>query len=298
MDDVGQALAFNGVLLSQIIQAMDKNTEARVVVVGGGATGVELAAELTRSIEILATYVPGNVSPRLKITLVETAPKLLGALPERISQAVEYKLKQLGVEVRTGTKVVGADERGLSLEGGQRIDAELRVWAAGVKAPPVAAKLDGLEVNRIGQISVRPTLQTTQDDSIFALGDCASCPGIDGKPLPTTAQVARQQAVFLARCLADQLIQNKPLREFSFRDMGSLIALGDYAAYGSLGQHGFLHGALIKGRLAGLAHASLYRMHQLDMNGILKGGVGWLADNLTRIAGPSLANVVLLSERN
>jgi NADH:ubiquinone reductase (H+-translocating) len=153
------------------------------------------------------------------------------------------------------------DERGLSLEGGERIDAALRVWAAGVKAPPVVAKLGGLEVNRRGQILIRPTLQTTQDDSIFALGDCSSCSGVDGKPLPPTAQVARQQAIFLARSLADQLTQDKPLREFSFRDMGSLIALGDYAAYGSLGHHGFLHGAFIKGWLAKLAHASLYRMH-------------------------------------
>ena len=277
IDDVGQALAFNGVLRSQIIQTTVKNTEARVVIVGGGATGVELAAELTRHMEILATFVPGKVSPRLHITLIESGPKLLGGFTGRISQAVENKLKQLGVEVRTDTKVVGADERGLSLEGGERIDAALRVWAAGVKAPPVATKLDGLEVNRRGQISIRRTLQTTRDERIFALGDCASCPGVDGKPLPTTAQVARQQAIFVARSLADQLTQDKPVREFSFRDMGSLIALGDYAAYGSLGHHGFLHGALIKGWLAKLAHASLYRMHQLDMNSFLKGGVGWLA---------------------
>ena len=286
IDDVGQALAFNGVLLSQIIQTMEKNTEARAAIVGGGATGVELAAELTRRVEVFAFYVPEKLSPRLHITLIETGPRLLAAFSERVSRAAEDKLRLLGVGVRTGTKVVGADERGLSLEGGERIDAALCVWVAGVKAPPVAAKLDGLEVNRRGQISVRPTLQTTSDDSIFALGDCASCPGVDGKPLPPTAQVARQQAVFLARSLARHLTQNKPLDEFSFRDMGSLLALGDYAAYGSLGHHGLLQGAFIKGWLARMAHASLYRMHQLDMNGFLKGRVEWLTDNLMRVARP------------
>jgi NADH:ubiquinone reductase (H+-translocating) len=288
IDDVGQALDFNRNLRSQIIQKFEKNTGPRVVIVGGGATGVELAAELTRGVQIFATYIPGKVSPRLHITLIETAPRLLAGFSERISEAVENTLKQLGVEVRTGTKVVGADERGVSLEGGERIDAALRVWAAGVKAPPVAAKLDGLEVNRTGQISVRPTLQTARDVSIFALGDCASCPGADGKPLPATAQVARQQAIFLARSLAGQLTQDKPLREFSFRDMGSLIALGDYAAYGSLGHHGFLRGAFIRGWMAKLAHTSLYRMHQFDMNGFLKGGAGWLADDLRRVSQPTI----------
>ncbi|MGH6812790.1 MAG: NAD(P)/FAD-dependent oxidoreductase [Methylocella sp.] len=288
IDDVGQALTFNAALRSTIIQSMDNKTETGVVIIGGGATGVELAAELTRRMDIFASYLSDKTPPRLRLTLIETAPTLLGGFPERISQAVKDKLTQLGVDVRTGTKVVGADERGVSLDGGQRADAALRVWAAGVKAPPIAAKLDGLNVNRKGQIEVRPTLQTREDDSIFALGDCASCAAADGKPLPTTAQVARQQAVFLASSLSDHLTRNKPPSEFKFRDMGSLVALGDYAAYGSLGQHGFLHGAQFKGWLAMIGHASLYRMHQLDLNGLVKGGVGWLADDLTRLAGPRI----------
>jgi NADH dehydrogenase len=212
IDDVGQALIFNSVLRSMIIQSMADNAETGIVIVGGGATGVELAAELTQRMDILASYLPDKTPPRLRLTLIETAPNLLGGFPDRISQAVKEKLGQLGVDVRTGTKVVGADERGVALEGGQRVDAALRVWAAGVKAPPVAAKLGGLEVNRRGQIEVRPTLQTRADDGIFALGDCASCAGADGKPFPTTAQVARQQALFLARSLAGHLAGNAARR--------------------------------------------------------------------------------------
>lgn len=287
IDDVGQALTFNAALRSMIIQSMDNKTETGVVIIGGGATGVELAAELTRRIDIFASYLTDSATPRLRISLIETAPTLLGGFPERISHAVKEKLTQLGIDVRTGTKVVGADERGVSLDGGQRVDAALRVWAAGVKAPPVAAKLDGLDVNRKGQVEIRPTLQTKTDDNIFALGDCASCMA-DGKPLPTTAQVARQQAVFLASSLFNHLTKSKPLSEFKFRDMGSLVALGDYAAYGSLGEHGFLHGAQFKGWLAKMGHASLYRMHQLDLNGFVKGGVAWLADDLTHLARPQI----------
>jgi NADH dehydrogenase len=292
MDDVGQAQTLNAAIRSETIRNMDIGEETDVVIIGGGATGVELAAELTRRIQIFSGYVSRTSPPRLRITLIETlietGPRLLASFPEKISRAVEGKLAKLGVDVRTGTKVIGADNQGVLIEGGQRIDAPIRVWAAGVKAPSVAAKLGGLDINRKGQIVVRPTLQMKDDDSIFALGDCASFTGADGRPLPTTAQVARQQGLFLARSLARYITHNRPLDDFNFTDMGSLIALGDYAAYGSIGAHGFLHGALIKGWLAKVGHASLYRMHQIDLNGLMRGSVGWLDDDLTKVARPPI----------
>ena len=125
--------------------------------------------------------------------------------------------------------------------------------------------------------------------AMLAKRNCASCAGADGRPLPTTAQVARQQG--FARSLARHLTRNQPLDTFSFRDMGSLVALGDYAAYGSLGAHGFLHGGLIKGWLAKVGHASLYRMRQLDLNGFMRGSVGWLAEDLTKVARPPSSSI-------
>jgi NADH dehydrogenase len=162
------------------------------------------------------------------------------------------------------------------------------VWAAGVKAPEVVSKLDGLEVNHRGQIVVRPTLQSKADDRVFALGDCSSFSGVDGRPLPTTAQVARQQAVFLARSLVGYLRQNSPLAEFHFRDVGSLVSLADYAAYGTLGSYGFFRGGFLRGHLAHLAHAALYRMHQMDLYGPVRGGVTWFADDLYRAVRPRI----------
>jgi len=285
IDDIGEANAFSDLLRSRIIQAIDTRADLHVVIVGGGATGVELSAELAKYIEILSSYA---YDARLRITLIETGPRLLGPFPERISKAVEAKLRQIGVDVRTKTKVVGSDKNGVVLEGGQRIDAALIVWAAGIKAPEVVSKLDGLDVSHHGQILVRPTLQSQQDDSVFALGDCSSLPGKDGKPLPTTAQVARQEAVFLARSLARHLRRNRPLAEFHFRDMGSLVSLADYAAYGTLGSHGFFRGGFLKGRLAHVAHAALYRMHQMDLYGPVRGGVIWLADDLTGAVRPRI----------
>jgi NADH dehydrogenase len=159
---------------------------------------------------------------------------------------------------------------------------------AGVKAPEVVSKLDGLEVNRKGQIVVEPTLQSQSDENVFALGDCSTLSGPNGKPLPTTAQVARQQAVFLARSLGRHLKQHKPLAKFHFHDMGSLVSLGDYAAYGTLGSYGFFRGGFLKGRAAHLAHAVLYRLHQMDLYGLARGGVTLLADDLTRAIRPRI----------
>ena len=196
---------------------------------------------------------------------------------------MEHKLHQLRVDVRLNTKVVGADATGLTLEQGGRIDADLVAWVAGVKAPDVLARLDGLDVARNGQLLVRPTLQTTVDDRIFALGDCARFEDPDGKPLPTTAQVARQQAQFLATTLNRHFRRGRPLRPFSFHNRGNLVSLGDYAAYGTLGSYGFFRGRVIRGRLAELGHAALYRQHQMDLIGLLRGGATWLGSDLMRV---------------
>jgi NADH dehydrogenase len=287
IDDIREAQAFSELFRSRVYQAVATRSDVRVVVVGGGATGVELSAQLSQHVETLSSYFTSGVPTRLRLTLIETGPRVLAPFPERISQAVEAKLRQLGIDVRTSTKVIGADTQGVILDGGQRVDAGLIVWAAGVKAPDVVSKL-GLEVNRKGQIVVKPTLQSETDENVFALGDCSTLSGANGKPLPTTAQVARQQAVFLARSLGGHLKHHKPLAEFHFRDMGSLVSLGEYAAYGTLGSYGFFHGGFLRGRVAHLAHAALYRMHQMDLYGPVRGGLMLLGDDLTRVIRPRI----------
>jgi NADH:ubiquinone reductase (H+-translocating) len=292
MNDIGDAEKFNAILRSRIFQAVDAHRDLRLLIVGGGATGVELAAELRLNMETLTSYAPQDAAARLRsmlrITLIEAGPRLLGPFPERISVSVEKKLAQLDVEVRTKTKVVGADTTGVTLEQGQHLAADLLVWTAGIKGPDVLSRLDKLDLSRTGQIVIRPTLQSKTDDMVFALGDCASLLDPNERPLPATAQVARQQAVFLARSLANNLKQGASLQEFSYRDMGGLVALGDHAAFGTLGPHGFLRDGFIKGRFAQLVHAALYRMHQLDLNGPLRGGLGWLASDLMRVARPRI----------
>src|SRR5262249_22155653 len=204
IDDTGQALLFSAGLRSWVLMAMAARTDLHLVIVGGGATGVELAAELCHYIETLSRYATDEMPTHLRMTLIESGPRLLGPFPERTSKPAEASLHR-PAEVEPIRKVFGAAAKVAIQNGGHRTEQALVVWAAGVKAPEVVSKLDGLEVNHRGQIVARPTLQSKEDDSVFALGDCSSFSDVDGRSLPTTAQVARQQAVFLARSLVGYL---------------------------------------------------------------------------------------------
>src|SRR6516164_9184954 len=118
IDDIGQALLFSDRLRSRVLMAIAARTDLHLVIVGGGATGVELAAELSHYMETLSRYATDEMPTHLRMTLVESGPRLLEPFPERISKSVEAKLRQLGIDVRTNTKVVGADAKGVILDGG------------------------------------------------------------------------------------------------------------------------------------------------------------------------------------
>lgn len=150
-----------------------------------------------------------------------------------------------------------------------------------MKAPAFLANLDGLECNRSNQLLLRSSLQTTLDPNIFAVGDCSSLtlPPSE-RPLPPTGQVAHQQAQRLIRHLPDALLRGDPVPDFTYHDFGALVSLADYDAYGSLGKFGLFKGTTIRGRLARLSHAMLYRSHQARLYGFWRGGLVWLVDRL------------------
>ncbi len=288
IDNQPEAEAFNEALRVRIVRSVVENRDLHVSIVGAGATGVELAAELSHLLEVASGYGDATVRERLRLSLYESGPRILAAFPEAVSASSEAQLRDIGFAVHTGTRVTAADANGLTLADGSRQRADLMVWSAGVKAPPFLGQLSGLEVNRSGQIVVRPTLQALDDDHIFALGDCASLT-LDGaeRALPPTAQVATQQARFLARHLAGWL-GGAPLPAFQFRDFGALVSISDYNAFGTLGQFGFFRGGFIKGRFAQLSHAMLYRQHQQALHGLRKSALLWTAERLNACVRPSI----------
>ncbi len=293
LDTRAQAERFHRQLLSHYLRAhanQGSTTEhISVAIVGAGATGVELAAELHHAAHELAAYGLDRIQPQnMRITLIEAGPRVLPALPERIGQPVHKTLEKLGVTVLTNAAVSEVTRESLMTAQGQTIPASLKVWAAGIRAPGFLQDLDGLESNRINQLQVRPTLQTTSDDNIFAFGDCAACPqaGSEGRNVPPRAQAAHQQASLLAKSLKLR-IEGQALPEYRYRDYGSLISLASFSAVGNL--MGNLTGSvMLEGWLARMFYVSLYRMHQMALYGIFRTLTLMLSDRIGRSTEPRL----------
>jgi len=279
LDDRAQADRFRNRLLNhclRVSRAMSldpaSDEHVRIAVVGGGATGVELTAELFNSAAALRFYgLETFDEKRLEVTLIEAGPRILPALPEKLAAAAQAELETLGVRVLTNTRVTEVTDEAIVTASGERIVSELRVWAAGVKGAATLDHIGGLETNPNNQLLVKPTLQTTLDDRIFALGDCCSC--IDpatNRPVPPRAQAAHQMATTVFHNLV-RLMDNRPLKPFVYHDHGSLVSISRFSTVGSL--MGNLVGGrmAIEGRLARFVYVSLYRMHLIAIHGWLRG---------------------------
>ena len=243
--------------------------QLHVAIIGAGATGTELAAELHRTVRAVVAYGLTRIDPErdIRIRLVEAAPRILPALPERISIATTDLLHKVGVEVLAGRRVSEVRADGVGLADGEFLPGELVVWAAGVKGPEVLKDIAGLETTRTNQLLVEPTLQTTRDPDIFAMGDCAACPRPDGKGfLPPRARAAHQQASHMVGQI-NRRLAGQPLTPFAYREFGSLVSLGRYSTVGSL--MGFLVGRsmFVEGYFARLMYRSLYKMQQSPLHG-------------------------------
>ncbi|MGE4334737.1 MAG: NAD(P)/FAD-dependent oxidoreductase [Pigmentiphaga sp.] len=282
------AEAFNQELRIRMMQSQVREEDLTIAIVGAGATGVELAAELVQLAEAAVAYGAHGLDRRFRITLIESGPRILAAFPERIARLATLRLRSLGVEVLVNTRVAEVTAEGYLTATGELVPAGLRVWAAGVEAPAFLAGVEGLQTTRNFQLRVDPHLRAIGDPHIFAMGDCASfTPQGETQPLPPTAQVAHQQAQYLIRHLPD-LVLGKPVPAYRYRDFGALVSLGHFDAYGSLGKFGFFEGGFIKGRVAQFSHAMLYRSHQSRLYGFWRGGLIWLADLIHRRVKPSI----------
>jgi NADH dehydrogenase len=293
LETADEAARFHTRLVNACIRAHVQKEPLRpeqlqVAIIGAGATGTELAAELHKTTRQLVAFGLDRIDPDMdiKINLIEAAARILPQLPERLAKAAAALLEGLKVRVHTGAPVAEVLEYGVRLANGAHIPAELVVWAAGVKAPDVLEDIAGLETNRLNQLVVRETLQTTRDDDIFAIGDCAACPWPGHPtPVPPRAQAAHQQASHLGSQLPRRL-RGEPLKAWRYRDFGSLVSLGAYSTVGNL--MGKLIGGnlFIEGLFAGLMYKSLYKMHQLALHGATKVALDTIARVITRRTEP------------
>ncbi|WP_404991589.1 NAD(P)/FAD-dependent oxidoreductase [Cupriavidus pauculus] len=282
LDTVDQAERFRRKLIAACVRAQngrgrtgeDGRPRVDVAIIGAGATGVELSAELRNTAHVLNAYGLHQLDPRrdVRIHIVEAGPRILPALSERVSAETAKLLRKLDVDVFTSERVTEVTEDAVLTASGKHVDADLTVWAAGITAPGVLRTL-GLPVSKMGQIVVGPTLQSEIDPDIFAFGDCAAAPWPEKQTsVPPRAQAAHQQATFLYEAMRARLA-GKPLPKFGFKDFGSLVSLGHFSAVGSL-MGGLIGGSMfIEGLMARFMYTSLYRMHVMALHGAIGMGL-------------------------
>ncbi len=282
----------NACIRAQTVPRAEGSGLLTVTIMGGGATGVELAAELHAAARILGNYGFENINPEkdLRIVLVEAGPRLLTQLPERLGHAAERELRKLAINVYTNEKVIEVTENSLKMASGKVIQSTLAVWAAGVKAADFLKTLGGtdlLETNKLNQLMVNSNLQTSRDSSIYAFGDCAACQQPDGTWVPPRAQSAYQQAMYLSRAIP-QLIAGKSVKPFVYTDQGSLVSLAEYSSVGSLMGSLSRGSFFIEGQVAKLMYWALHKQHQLALGGVKKTVLITLSEMIDRTHRPRI----------
>lgn len=266
--------------------------QLKLAIAGAGATGVELSAELHEAFNQMIKFgIDQFQRDNVRISIIEAADRVLPALPQELSEKTQAALEKIDIKVLTGLRIVEATSEGFVTDKGELIPAEIKIWAAGIKAPNFLANIDGLETTRNNQLVVKQTLQTTHDANIFALGDCAACsiPGTDAT-VPPRAQAAHQQAAMLVKTMKQRL-KNKPIPEYHYIDYGSLVNLSNYATVGNM--MGNLLGkkvgsVMIEGLLARFVYWSLYKMHQLAIMGFVRTSLITIANFLTQKTKPRM----------
>jgi NADH dehydrogenase len=280
LESVAHAEAFRRKLLDACLRAnharraqtAHADTPVSINIIGAGATGVELAAALRDTVRLLNRYSPFSLDPvrDFRIRLIESSGRVLPALSETISARAQRMLASLGVEVLSATRVTEVRADAVLTDGGAPLANDIAIWTAGISGPPVLRTLDGIAVNRNAQIQVNRTLQCTNDPNIFGLGDCAACPADDaGAFLAPRAQVAHQQALFLARALKCR-IAGEALPEFVYRDAGTLVGFGREGTIGSLSNSLLTQPVFVDGWLATAVYKLIYRRHVMTLTGFAR----------------------------
>jgi NADH dehydrogenase len=294
LDTKSQASKFQQQLLEALIKANTQNEPLKdgqldVAIVGAGATGVELAAQLHQVTRQIAPYGFETIEPdrHINLHILDAGPRILPALPEKLSGQVQQELESLGIQVHVSEKVTKITEDAVHTESGLVIPAAIKVWAAGIKGPDFLAQLD-LTTNRINQLKVHRNLILEDDDRIYGIGDCAACVMNDqGDLVPPRAQAAHQQASFVAKALVKRVKGQRFDKQYVYKDYGSLVTLGRYSTVGSL--MGAITGSVrVSGWIARWVYLSLYKMHQLTLFGWWRTALNTLARMLRRSIDPAI----------
>lgn len=273
---------------AELRKSAGAQAQVRIVIIGGGATGVELAAELREASVVHSRYGFRRLDPHrdVQITLLEGADRILAPLPEKVSTAAAGLLKERHVTIETNCRVARITPQQVEDSTGRVFAADLVVWAAGIKAPDMLATL-GLPTSRSGLLEVAGTLLVKGQTDVFALGDCAACPTAAGGWVPPRAQAAHQQASYLCQALLRRAMGQSPRAgDYVYKDYGSLVSVGTQTSVGNLMGNLFRSTWYVQGMLARTMYVSLHLMHHQAVLGSLRTAVLAVARFLVKRATP------------
>ncbi|MEA3173408.1 MAG: hypothetical protein QOF42_819 [Gammaproteobacteria bacterium] len=206
------------------------------VIVGGGATGVEMAGAIAELAHRTLRGEFRQITPEeTRLVLIEAGPRILPTFPEHMSEIARRSLRSMGVEVRTGASVTDCNAHGVTLSDGDHIDAATVIWAAGVAASPAGAWLDAAR-DRAGRVEVTANLSVKGFPEIFVIGDTATVLSKSGRPVPGVAPAAKQMGQYVGKLLAAKIIGKEIAAPFVYRNLGDLAAVGRKSALVSLGR--------------------------------------------------------------
>lgn len=290
LDSHKQAERFQQALLHHFLRVYQEGAQAKLklAIVGGGATGVELSAELFHVADMLKAYgMPDMSGKRVHIELIEAGPRILPALPERIAGLATKELTRLGVTVNENTRVVRAYDGGFQTADEKNIEADLMIWAAGVKAPDFVKDIEGFETTRNNQILVKGTLQTEQFENVYVIGDCCACKQPNGTFVPPRAQSAHQMASLVFENIKASF-NGGAQKDYIYKDHGSLVNLSRYSTVGSLMGNLMGGSMFVEGRIARFVYISLYRLHLIAIHGWFKATIIMAAQRISKVVKPKL----------
>ncbi len=291
LETTEQANNIRAILLKRFLRYASHeqlDEKIKVVIVGAGATGTEMAAEMHYAVDQLRGYGYKIDTSLLEVTLIEANKRILPKVDRvEISNAVARELKAIGVDVLTNTRVVEVTNKGVTLQGGYFVSADMVIWSAGIRGADFLKDIAGLETNPINQLVVHPTGQTTRDERIFAIGDCCACPQEDGSWIPPRGQAARQFGLLVADNILLMTRGKPPAKHYVYKDLGSLVNLSKFHTVGSL--FSFIGGGVIvEGRIARMTYLSLYHRHLIALYGPVRGMLMILLKSLHRVIRPHL----------
>lgn len=289
LDNQTQANNFHKKILNTLKYNLKNNKITKIAIIGGGLTGIEFSTEILNLIKKLEIYKFYKIKEeKILITLIESENRILPKLPIKISKIINKNLEKLGIKIKTNTKIKKIENKTIETESKEKIKFDIIIWTTGVKVSNFMKNIGGLITNQNNQLIIKKTLQTTLDNTIFAIGDCAFYKNKHGEIIPPRAQNAHQMVKICYKNIILSLNNSKKLKKYKYKDYGYLISLSSFKTIGVINKFIIIKEIILKGKIIKLIYLSLYKIHLINIHGFIKTILIILSNIINKIIKPKI----------